>query len=73
MTSSSTKTAEKINFKHLDTHFSQSVAQNHVEVCSNNKLLLKTIENCNSVGAGTHKVGKVWPKVDPNFRDTWRA
>ena len=30
----------------------------------------KNIENCNSVGAGDHKVGKVvnfWPKFDPIF------
>ena len=34
------------------------------------------IENCNFVGPGAHKVGKVvsfWPKVDPNFPDIWRA
>ena len=32
----------------------------------------KIIENCNSVGAGPYKVGKVvsvWPKFDPTFRD----
>ena len=36
----------------------------------------KITENCNSVGAGTHKVGKVvsfWPNFDPNFTDIWRA
>ena len=36
----------------------------------------KIIENCNFVGAGAHKAGKVvsfWPKVDPNFLDIWRA
>ena len=36
----------------------------------------KNIENCNSVGAGAHKVGKVvsfWPNFDPNFTDIWRA
>ena len=27
----------------------------------------KKIENCNSVGAGAQKVGKVWPNADPNF------
>ena len=27
----------------------------------------KKLENCNSVGAGAHKVGKVWPNADPNF------
>ena len=34
------------------------------------------IENCNSVGAGAHKVGKVvsfWPKFDPNFPDIWKV
>ena len=34
----------------------------------------KTAENCNSVGAGAHKVGKVvsfWPNFDPNFTDIW--
>ena len=34
----------------------------------------KIIENCNSVGAGAHKVGKVvsfWPNFDPNFTDIW--
>ena len=36
----------------------------------------KNIENCNSVGAGAHKVGKVvsfWPKFDPNFPVIWKA
>ena len=36
----------------------------------------KKIENCNSVGAGAHKVGKVasfWPNFDPNFTDICRA
>ena len=36
----------------------------------------KIIENCNSVGAGVHKVGKVvsfWPNFDPNFADIWRT
>ena len=36
----------------------------------------KIIENCNSVGAGAHTVGKVvsfWPNFDPNFTDIWRA
>ena len=35
----------------------------------------KNIENCNSVAAGAHKVGKVvsfWPNFDPNFTDIWR-
>ena len=31
----------------------------------------KYIENCKSVGAGAHKVGKVCPNVDPNFPDIW--
>ena len=29
----------------------------------------KNIENYKSVGAGAHKVGKVWPNVNPNFPD----
>ena len=36
----------------------------------------KIIENCNYVGAGAHKVGKVvsfWPNFDPNFIDIERA
>ena len=36
----------------------------------------KNIENCNSVGAGAHKVGKVvsfWPNFDPNFPDIWKV
>ena len=36
----------------------------------------KVTENCNSVGAGAHKVGKVvsfWPKFDPNFPVIWKA
>ena len=36
----------------------------------------KIIENCNSVGAGAHKIEKVvsfWPNFDPNFTDIWRA
>ena len=36
----------------------------------------KIIENCNSVEAGVHKVGKVasfWPNFDPNFIDIWRT
>ena len=36
----------------------------------------KIIENCNSVGAGSHKVGKVvsfWPNFDASFTDIWRA
>ena len=33
----------------------------------------KYLENCNSVGARTHKVGKVWPNLDSNFADIWRA
>ena len=36
----------------------------------------KIIENCNSVGAGAHKVGKVvsfWPNFDPNFPDIWKV
>ena len=36
----------------------------------------KIIENCNSVGAGAHKVGKVvsfWSNFDHNFTDIWRA
>ena len=36
----------------------------------------KNIDNCNSVGAEAHKVGKVasfWPDFDPNFTDVWRA
>ena len=36
----------------------------------------KIIENCNSVCAGAHKVGKVvniWPKFDPNFPDIWKV
>ena len=36
----------------------------------------KIVENCNSVGAGAHKVGKVgsfWPNFDPNFTDIWRT
>ena len=36
----------------------------------------KAIENCNSVGAGAHKVGKVvsfWPSFNPNFTDIWTA
>ena len=35
----------------------------------------KIIENCNSVGAGAHKVGKVisfWPNFDPNFPNIWK-
>ena len=35
----------------------------------------KIIENCNSVGGGAHKVGKVisfWLNFDPNFTDIWR-
>ena len=38
--------------------------------------LKKIIENCNSVGAGAPKVGKVvsfWSNFDPNFTDIWRA
>ena len=31
------------------------------------------MENCNSIGAGAHKVGKIWPKVDLNFPDIWKA
>ena len=34
------------------------------------------MENCNSVGAGAHKVRKVvsfWSNFDPNFTDIWRA
>ena len=33
------------------------------------------IENCNSVVAGAHNIGKivsVWPKFDPNFTNIWR-
>ena len=36
----------------------------------------KIIENCNSVGAGAHNIGKAvsfWPNFDPNFTDIWRA
>ena len=36
----------------------------------------KIIELYNSVGAGTHKVGKViglWPNFDPNFPDIWKV
>ena len=33
----------------------------------------KSIENSNSVAAGAHEVGKVWPKVAPNFPDIWTA
>ena len=35
----------------------------------------KNIENCNSVGAGAHKGGKVaifWSNFDLNFTDNWR-
>ena len=34
------------------------------------------VENCNSFGAGAHKVGKevsFWPNFDPNFTDIWKA
>ena len=36
----------------------------------------KLFENCNSVGAGAHKVGKVvsfWPNFDSNFPDIWKV
>ena len=36
----------------------------------------KNIENCNSVGAGAQKIGKVvsfWPNFDPNFPDIWKV
>ena len=36
----------------------------------------KNIENCNSFGAGAHKVRNVvsfWPNFDPTFSDNWRA
>ena len=36
----------------------------------------KIIENCKSVGAGAHQVGKIdsfWPNFDPNFPDIWKA
>ena len=36
----------------------------------------KVTENCNSVGAGAQKVGKVvsfWPKFDPKFPVIWKA
>ena len=36
----------------------------------------KTIENCNFVGAGAHKGGKIasfWSNFDPNFTDIWGA
>ena len=36
----------------------------------------KNIENCNSVGARAHKVGKVvnfWHRFDPTFPDIWKA
>ena len=36
----------------------------------------QNFENCNSVGAGAHKVGTVvtfWSKFDPNFTHIWRA
>ena len=39
-------------------------------------LVKKITENCNSVGAGAHKLGKVinfWPKFDPKFSDIWKA
>ena len=35
----------------------------------------KNMENCNSVGTGAHKVGKVvsfWLTFDPNFPDIWK-
>ena len=35
----------------------------------------KIIENCNSVGAGAHKGGKVasfWSDFDLNFTDIWK-
>ena len=38
--------------------------------------LKKIIENCKSVGAGAHNVGKIvnfWPNFDPNFSDIWRV
>ena len=36
----------------------------------------KNIENCNSVGSGAQKIGKVvsfWPNFDPNFPDIWKV
>ena len=124
LTSSSTKTAQMINFK-LNTHVSNRLLhkimplffliKSHLFIfyCNNLKSFesifrmktvksrffkkylkrrksrarfcfslgwlhiskKKIVENCNSVGAGAHKVGKVgsfWPNFDPNFTDIWR-
>ena len=43
------------------------------DCCTNRVPIVSNIENCNSVGAGAQKVGKVWPNVDPNFPNIQRA
>ena len=123
MTTSSTETAETINFK-LCTHISKRLLHKTMPVFPNKELLIfychnsasfesifclktaksrlfnkslkkrksrarfclslgqlhvrekKTMENCNSVGAGAHKIRKVvslWPNFEPNFLDIWNV